>query len=314
MKVSYLFLSLALLTMTANAQESFPEAKVTSPKAQELCFEEPETTVLYIKDLPYATKDGTELHLQMLLPHSAEATLPCIVYVQGSAWMKQNVYMNIPQLADFAARGFVVAIVEYRHTGIAPFPAQCQDAKTAIRYLRMNADKYKIDPTNLFIWGDSSGGHTSLLVGLTQDTDDLDDNYYGEVSCKVNAAIAYYPPTDISVMKDFPSTMDHNEAGSPEGLLIGGLRISENVDKALEASPISYISKEKPLIPIMLAAGTMDKIVPFSQTDIFANKMEEMGKEYEYLALREADHGTWQFWTEGMFDRVETFIRKHLAK
>lgn len=293
-------------------EEKFPEAEITNQYADKLVFNNQLTTVMFLSDVVYATKDGVDLHLQMLIPNSSQqGKKPCVLYVQGSAWMKQNVYFNLPQLAEFAKRGYVVAIVEYRHTGIAPFPAQMQDAKTAIRYIRKNADKYNVDANNLFIWGDSSGGHTALMVGLTQGQNDLDDNMYGDVSADVNAVIAYYPPTEIYVMHNYPSQFPHETPDSPEGLLIGGKTVSENQELAEKASPLHYVKKEQKLVPIFIAAGTLDKTVPFSQSDLMANKLQECNQPYEFHALMGADHGSWEFWTPQMFDLVEGFIKKN---
>lgn len=273
-----------------------------------------EPTVSYRNDVVYAQKNGKDLHLQIITPYFKDRKpLPCIVYVQGSAWMKQNVYSCIPSLSRFAQKGYVVAVVEYRDTSIEPFPAQTIDAKTAIRFMRKNAARYNIDPEAIAIWGDSSGGHTSLMVAVTQDDEGLcDDDMYADVSCKVKASIAYYPPTDISVMKDYPSGLDHNKADSPEGLLIGGKDIDKNMDLAKKASPLYYLSAAKSLVPVFLAAGTMDRTVPFSQTDIFAKKLNQLGKDYKYYALKGADHGSWEFWTDSMFDILDQWLKEKL--
>lgn len=309
-------ISLAAAFVFADAQpgpKPFPEAKPSKGVYEVVKQDTFFPTVSYRSDVVYATKDGMDLHLQILTPSMGQRKpLPCILYVQGSAWMKQNVYSCVPNMARFASRGYVVAVVEYRHTGIGPFPTQTVDAKTAVRYIRKNARRLGVDVNNIFIWGDSSGAHTSLMVAVSQDDPAIDDSYLAEESCAVNAAIAYYPPTDISVMKDYPSENPHNDPSSPEGLLIGGVEVASNLELAKKASPIYYVNKNKPLVPIFLAAGTMDRTVPFSQTDLFAGKLQECGKTYEYYALQGADHGTWQFWTEEMYDKVENFIKKYL--
>ncbi|MCQ2146213.1 MAG: alpha/beta hydrolase [Bacteroidales bacterium] len=311
-------LTLAAALVCANAQprggaREFPEAKPSKGVFEVVKQDTYVPTVSYRKDVVYATKDGKDLHLQILTPSmNQRKPLPCILYVQGSAWMKQDLYSCVPKMAQFASRGYVVAVVEYRDTGIAPFPAQTVDAKTAIRYVRKNARRLNVDVNNIFIWGDSSGGHTSLMVAVSQDDPAIDDSYLAEESCAVNAAIAYYPPTDISVMKDYPSENPHNDPTSPEGLLIGGVEVASNQAAAKKASPLYYVSKDKPLVPIFMAAGTMDRTVPFSQTDLMAGKLQECGKTYEYYALQGADHGTWQFWTDEMYDKVEAFIKKNL--
>ena len=96
-----------------------------------------------------------------------ERTWPCITFIQGSAWMKQYVYQKVGMIARLAQRGYVVAIVEYRHSGIAHFPAQIIDAKNAVRFLRAHAEEYKLNPSQMFLMGDSSGGQVSSVAGMT---------------------------------------------------------------------------------------------------------------------------------------------------
>jgi acetyl esterase/lipase len=224
------------------------------------------------KDVVYVERDGVELHLNILYPKGTTAPLPTIVYVPGSAWMKQNMERSIPVFSRFAARGYVIALVEYRHTGIAPFPAQVQDAKTAIRFMRKNASKYHVDSNNVFVWGDSSGGHTALFVGFTQGSSAVaDTDTYKEFPDKVNAIIDFFGPTELLAMSDPPSTTNHNLADAPEGRLIGGLNLTENPDKARAASPVFYVTKNAP--PTLVAHGDRDLVVILSQSDIIAKEL-----------------------------------------
>ncbi len=300
--------------MFANMPAQIPEAQPTEKSVQFIeQTTQTGTSVTYLKDIVYEKRNDTDLNLQLLMPNTGDRTpKPCVVYIPGSAWFKQNVYMSLPNMMEFAKRGFVVALVEYRHTGIAPFPAQVVDTKNTIRFLRKNAARFGIDVNNMFVWGDSSGGHTSLFVGITPDNKELDDPDFPDVSCTVNAIVAYYPPTDLSVLKDDPTAMSKGEAGSPEGQLIGKKSIAENMDLARRASPNYYVKKDVLIPPVLLAAGTKDRVVPFSQTDLMAHCLADNGKIFEYFALKDADHGSWQFWTPLMFDKVESFLRKYM--
>lgn len=111
----------------------------------------------YIPNVVYAKKDNTDLTLQIMIPIlldvNTNAKYPLIVYIQGSAWRKQNVYRNLVALGDFARRGYVVAIVEYRPSDTAVFPAQIEDARDAIKFMLDNADKYNAD-TNIYLYGE----------------------------------------------------------------------------------------------------------------------------------------------------------------
>ncbi len=307
-------LPLSAQNMFANMPAEIPETLPTEKSAQIVDQAVPTgTSIVYLKDIVYEKRNDTDLNLQLLLPQTSDrAPKPCVVYIPGSAWFKQNVYMSIPNMMEFAKRGFVVAVMEYRHSGIAPFPAQVIDTKNAIRFLRKNASRFGIDANNLFVWGDSSGGHTSLFAGITSGNKELDDPDFPELSCAVNAIIAYYPPTDLSVLKDTPHAISKGEAGSPEGHLIGHKNIAENMDLARKASPNYYVKKDVVIPPVLLAAGMKDRVVPFLQTDLMAHCLADNGKVFEYYALKDADHGSWQFWTPLMFDYVEAFIRKYI--
>lgn len=112
----------------------------------------------------------------------------------GSAFHKQWLWDHISRHIRMAEHGYVVAIVEYRPSEIAPFPAQMQDAKTAVRFLKKHCEEYHIDVDHMAIAGDSSGGHTALMAGFTGD-EGPDTRLYGEYSAKVNCIIDLYGPT-----------------------------------------------------------------------------------------------------------------------
>ena len=228
----------------------------------------------YIPNVVYAKKDNTDLTLQIMIPRllfvDTNAKYPLVVYIQGSAWRKQNVYRNLVALGDFARRGYVVAI----------------------------------DTNNLFVWGDSSGGHTALFTAIPLNEND-------NTIPDMNAIISYYPPTDLLEMRNDPLGSTTGDAESPEGILIGRKNVYDFPEEAKRISPYYEISKAKNLPPILLAHGTGDKLVPFNQSKILADKLKEENRVYEFYALKDADHGDWQFWTKDMFDVVENFINKY---
>ena len=135
-------------------------------------------TTSYIPDEVYCNRDGRDLHFQLLVPRMTDKLnfhlmerngpvgfrpdkfepnplFPLIVFIQGSAWMKQNCYTNLPRLARFARLGYAVASIEYRESTAAVWPAQLKDIKAAIRYLKANADIYGIDKNRVAIMGNS---------------------------------------------------------------------------------------------------------------------------------------------------------------
>ncbi|MCD7978720.1 MAG: prolyl oligopeptidase family serine peptidase [Tannerellaceae bacterium] len=268
-----------------------------------------EEEVEYFKDVVYMTRDGMDLTLQILKPVGGKGKIPCVVFVQGSAWMKQYVYANVENMKRFASKGYVVAIVEYRPSMVAPFPAQMQDAKTAIRYMRKQAEEYGIDTHNIFLWGDSSGGHTVLMVGVTENMPEMDTPDYNEYSAHVNAVIDYYGCSDVEQMQYTALYGDRITDKSPEGLLIGGKNVREHMEDIYKTSTVRYMSPDRPLVPFLIMHGSADKTVPFHQSYLQADAMRKQGHTYQLYKLTGADHGTPEFWSREAFDLVDHFIR-----
>ena len=268
----------------------------------------PVFNVNYTPNVIYANKDGIDLSLQILTPklkrNDTNSKYPLVLFIQGSRWMKQNVYQNLVVMGDFARRGYVVSIVEYRPSDKAIFPAQIEDTRDAINFMINNANKYNIDTNNVFVWGSSSGAHTALFTAIPLSDNDNTIPY-------MNAIIAYYPPTDILEMRNDPLQSTTGDAESLEGILIGRKNVYDFPEEAKKASPYYEISKANNLPPIFLAHGDADSVVPFSQSKILADKLKEENRVYEFYTVKNADHSDWQFWTKDMFDVVENFIKKY---
>ncbi len=275
--------------------------------------------VNYIKDVEYVQRDGKPLHLQLLLPGGLlpgmESTLryPLVVYVQGSAWGEQYVYGSLPQLVPLARAGFVVASVKHRPSSQARFPGFLQDVKSAIRFLRANAEKYFIDPSQVGIWGDSSGGHAAQMVGVTGDMEEFKTQDNRELSDGVQAVVDFYGPSDVTHINDTPRdpifTADKSKI--PEDILFGGC-VVDHPEIAQPGNPINYIEKDKPLPPFLIAHGDEDPMVPFNQSVLTAQKLLETGHTLEFYKVVGAGHGTFM-WTQELVDLVIRFFKAWLA-
>ena len=216
----------------------------------------------------FASFGERDLVLNLLLPSVETADgFPLVIYIEGSAWLPQNVYRSLPLLVDLARSGYVIASVEYRHSKEAIAPAQAQDVKAAIRFMRANADRYNIDPGRVAIMGNSSGGHLAALVGasdgeiafLTEDNSEQPSN--------VQAVVDFFGPTDFRQMDDYPSQISHNSAGSPESLVVGGPIQEGQQDVAVNTyNPIAHISSDKDIPPFLIIHGDIDPLVPFNQS------------------------------------------------
>ena len=292
--------------------EEFPEFSGKIEDAKTIKTSGEEIGVRYLQDLLYAKVDGTELHLQILQPYTRnhpEKKYPCIVWVQGSAWMQQDVKGNLPMYSQLAARGYVVAIVQYRHSGIAAFPAQIQDAKNAIRYVRKYAKEYGVDSDNILVGGDSSGGHTAVFCGIVKDNDELDYNLFPGISAEVKGVIDYYGAVSLMYEDGFPSTVDHHLPDSPEGMLMGHVNLRENKELCQKGSAECYITPELQMAPTLILHGTKDRTVNTYESVQLYEKMKSCGKQVELYLLEGADHGGAEFWTEDVCRLVDEFAQ-----
>lgn len=317
--------SSALAQMPRFKQVPVP-ASTESPRGMRTIDAEPDKYVAaYTPNVEYVRRGDRVLVLQMLEPREGPPRLPgsnepepaplkrpLVVFVQGSGWGPQNLYSAIPQLAELAHRGYVVASVEYRPSTVAIAPAQVQDVKTAIRYLRANAAKYGIDPQRVGIWGDSSGGHMAALVATTVGVTDFSTTDYADQSDAVQAVVDFYGVSDLTVMGRFPSWLDHDAEDSPGSLMLGGSPL-KNRDKALAHSPVTYIKPDRQLPPFLLLHGDEDVIVPFNQSVILYQALRAADKEVVFYKVKGGNHG-WQFWSPHVMQIVVDFLDEKLKR
>jgi len=181
----------------------------------------PEGTMVE-RNIVYARIGERELLLDLYRPEDAEGLLPVVLWVHGGGW--RNGSKDAPNRAvGLVRRGYALASVGYRLSPEAIFPAAIEDCKAAVRWVRANADEHGLDPDRIGAWGSSAGGHLVALLGTTGDVDEFDTNEENrERSARVQAVCDWFGPTDFLRMNDFPGSMDHDAAGSPESLFIGG--------------------------------------------------------------------------------------------
>lgn len=271
-------------------------------------------------NVPYATRSGRTLHLQIIQP-SQDATFadpsevfaerfPGIVFVQGSAWGQQALGSSIAFWCRFAERGYTIAIVEYRPSSLAVFPAQVEDAKTATRWLKDHADDYSIDPDWTILAGDSSGGHTALMVHATDGLPVFDEQ--PDQPLAIAAFIDFYGPTDLSRLNDDPSTMDHTSPDSPEGRLFGGVRLADVPELVARANPSTWVESDRPLAPLLMVHGSKDRLIPFAQSVRHYEVLRDAGQPVELVCVHDGDHGIWPaVFNDGIADILHAFIQDH---
>ncbi|MGI6019643.1 MAG: alpha/beta hydrolase fold domain-containing protein [Marvinbryantia sp.] len=231
---------------------------------------------------------------------------PCIIWICGGAWQQMNRSAHLVYLCELARQGFVVASVQYRTSNEVRFPAQLEDIKAAVRYLRAHANRYGIDCEKFGVMGESAGGHLTALTALTGEKKEFDVGDYLEYSSAVQAAIPWYVPADFETFPHDAAT----SAAAPESLLIGADTLTHK-SLAEMASPVKYVTKDAP--PMMLLHGTDDHTVPFTQGEELHDALEKAGAEVTLVAVEGADHADIHFFQKELWDMIAVFFKEKLA-
>lgn len=249
-------------------------------------------------NLVYSVPPGYQpLKLDLYAKPAGSKPRPLVVYVHGGGWMgghsrNSGAFVDFPRvLADLAASGYVVASVNYRLSGEARFPAAIQDVKLALRWLRVHATDYGIDPDHVIIWGASAGGELAGLVATTCGNEALApviaagpgsaDAPLSKASDCVQGAVLWYGALDL--------TQTHEAQGpqSAEGRYLG-CAPAACPEVARLASPNFQISSATP--PVLLALGNNDKVVPPVESEEFHRRMLAAGRQCDLLEMDGIGH------------------------
>lgn len=215
-------------------------------------------------------------------------------------------------------RGYAVVSINYRLNGEALFPANINDVKAAIRWVKANAANYKLNAKKIALWGGPAGGNLVALAGTSGAIKELEALTLGNAnqSSRVQAVVDWFGPSNFLLMdqqlkETGNGTPDHSEANSPESKVLGK-KITEIPEKVKLANPETYITKDDP--PFLIEHGTKDQLVPTQQSVLFAEKLEHvLGKDKVNLVLlQEARHGGPQYKAAENLEVVFTFLDSNL--
>jgi len=226
------------------------------------------------KEVRYKQVDTTELFLEVHSPENLDLTTkhPALIFFFGGGWKGGDRYHFINHAKYFAKRGLICFLADYRTEtkhGTTPFES-LQDAKSAIRYLRENADKFGIDPNKIIASGGSAGGHLAAAAALAKGFDETSDDL--SVSSIPNALVLFNPVID----------------NGPGGY--GNERIG---DAYKDFSPLHNIEKGAP--PTIIFLGTQDKLIPVVTTEYYKTVMEKVGSRCELKLYEGGQHGFFNY-------------------
>lgn len=286
----------AAVTAVTSRADVFPRAPVAFPNG-----------VVATPDVEYANLTGFRplvLDLYREARGAVRHPRPLVIYVHGGGWRRGDsrttgAFENFPSvLASLAARGYVVASINYRLSGEARYPAAVRDVNSAITYLRLHSSQWDIDPTRIVLWGDSAGAYLAAMSATTCDdprfapplsTGRMSRRQAAAASAPrisdcVRAVVSWYGLFDLGRLAagDSRSIVDDVQEflGCARGSC-GGL--------AQRASPIMNVSRRTP--PMLLMHGTADTEVPFGQTVEMAEALRAAHVPVQVQLIAGANHG-----------------------
>ncbi|MEI9898674.1 MAG: alpha/beta hydrolase [Chthoniobacter sp.] len=259
-------------------------------------------------DLPYVENGHAQQKLDLYLP--AQPKGPLLVWIHGGGW-RAGSKAQPPGLA-MVKNGIAVASIEYRFSQHAVFPAQIEDCKAAIRWLRAHAKEYGYREDLFAAWGASAGGHLVALLDVTGQVRDFDVGANLDRSSAIQCGVDWFGPADFPAYDpNLPTPMVQRE--NPDSViaqLFGG-PVSQKLELAQRASPVTWVTKDA--APLLIMQGTKDPLVPFDQSQRLADKLKAAGADVTLDLIEGAGHGGPQFTTPEKLKLIFEFLAKHWA-
>lgn len=216
------------------------------------------------KDIIYKQLDSTLLQLDIYKLKSLSNEAPVLIFIHGGGWSGGKRSDYLPYLLDYAQKGYVTVSVSYRLAGVAHFPAAVQDVQSAVRWIREHSGEHLIDPEKIALIGGSAGGHLAMMAGYADEAE----------GHKVQAVVNLYGPADLT--SEYARNRD-------ECLNFLGYSFQERPDLYHMASPRTHITRDDP--PTLIFHGTIDSLVPVSQSDSLQKWLDRAGVPNEYHRL-----------------------------
>ena len=244
----------------------------------------------------YCRPDGVPLAMDLYMPPGppaarGERPAPVAMYVHGGGlWGDRKMRGLGARLANhegalFAplqqrlnARGFVVASIDYRLPPGTPWPAQVEDAKCAVRFLRAHAADLGVDPDRIGVWGSSGGGHLSSLLGLAGPEVGFDRGQYPDQSSAVHAVVDMFGLADLNDFGD----------ADPLARFILQTWLGSSTELRRSASPITHAAPGAP--PFLILHGTEDPLVLPRQSAGLAGRLDAAGVPVTLIEVEGAEH------------------------
>ena len=251
-----------------------------------------------IEDVVYGNKEGMGLTFDVLQPEQNRNGLGIILVSSGS-WKSDK--SDVPEevmkrrrqhwAMGLLKNGYTVFVVRHGSGPRFQVPEMIEDVRRSVRFIRLNAASYSIDPERIGITSGSSGGHLALMVGLTGDEGDPESRDPVErVACRVQAIVSWFPPTDLinwgstdgykTIQKIMPGMFEE---------IFG--TITDLLEQLKSISPLYHVTSDDP--PLLLIHGDKDPTVPLQQSEVLKSKYEESGLPVKLIVQPGGGHTYW---------------------
>ena len=268
-----------------------------------------------ITNVAYASASSAQ-KMDIYLPLGT-GPFPVVVIIHGGAFLMGDKSGEASNAAALVANGIAAVSINYRLTSEAIFPAQIQDCKAAVRFLRANATKYNLNPDKIGSWGASAGGNLSAMLGTSSGVAELEGASLGNsgFSSKVIASVDWFGPINFLTMDAEAAalgfTITTNSSNSPESTLMGAA-VQTIPTQVAKANPTTYITSDD--AAFFIQVGSMDRNIPYTQSLNFYNNLKTTlgDSKVSYELIPGAGHGGTQFTTSANMTKVVDFFDKYL--
>ena len=255
------------------------------------------------------TEDGI-LRMDCFYDQQIKEKKPAIIWIHGGGFTEEDISRKCRPERRFlhlVKEGYFLASIDYRLAQVRPFPAQMEECKCAVRYLRKNADKFGIDPERIGIWGESCGGQIAGLMSVSEGIPDFEDKGGCEgVSNEIQASVSWYGALDalefhnirMAVDPDYPPRFAVIYGGSPEKMK----------DVLNKTNPMTYINKKH--CPLLAMSSDTDDRISYTVNIEFCEQAEKYGNFAKYVVVKNQGHG--YFEGEEYDQTLYDFFAEHL--
>jgi acetyl esterase/lipase len=267
-------------------------------------------------DVIYGRKHGMALTMDVFKPKE-NANGAAVIWTVSGGWFSSHEHINLDFLRELLSRGYTVFAVVHGSQPHFTVPEAVADMNRAVRYIRVHAGEFGIDPNRIGISGGSAGGHLSLMIGTAGSTgNEKAEDEVERASSRVQAVACFFPPTDFlnygtpgfewlnqGIKDPLRAPFDFKEWDAARKYFAP---VSEEKRREIAQgiSPAYHVSSDDP--PTLLIHGDKDYLVPLQQSELMIEKFNAAGVPCELIVKKGEAHG-WKDWHDDMKSIADWF-------